>query len=124
MATNLFHQMRDNCVFVTIELLSLLGQNEDGRKIWGQFHQHFTCAFFVQKFVQSQTLRREKLLKRLLNKKYACKMLMKLTSWLIFLLVFQFLTQHKYCFYYPRSSTFSVNMSYVTDQHEKYTKSN
>ncbi len=28
-----------------------------------QFHQHFTGAFFVQMFVQSQTLSREKLLK-------------------------------------------------------------
>jgi len=26
-----------------------------------QFHQHFTRAFFVQKFVQSQTLSREKI---------------------------------------------------------------
>ncbi len=32
---------------------------------WGQFHQYFTRTFFVQKFVQSQTLSREKLLKRL-----------------------------------------------------------
>jgi hypothetical protein len=34
-----------------------------------QFHQHFTQEFFVQKFVQSQTLSREKLLKRLLYEK-------------------------------------------------------
>jgi hypothetical protein len=45
----------------------------------GQFHQHFTSAFFVQNFVQSQTLSREKLLKRLLYKKLSRKMLMKLT---------------------------------------------
>jgi len=44
-----------------------------------QFHQHFMCAFLVQKFVQSQTLSREKLLKRLLYEKCARKMLMKLT---------------------------------------------
>jgi len=45
----------------------------------GQFHQHLTRAFFVQKFVQSQTLSREKLLKRLSCKKRAHKTLMKLT---------------------------------------------
>jgi len=38
------------------------------------------CEFFVQKFFQSQTLSREKLLKRLLYKKFARKMLMKLTQ--------------------------------------------
>jgi len=42
-------------------------------------HQHFTRAFFVKKFAQSQTLSREKLLKRLLYVKCARKMLMKLT---------------------------------------------
>jgi len=47
---------------------------------WGRFHQHFTCAFFVQKFIQSQTLSREKLLKGLSYEKYLHKMLMKLTS--------------------------------------------
>ncbi len=36
--------------------------------------------FFVQKFVLSQPLSREKLLKRLLYKKFARKMLMKLTQ--------------------------------------------
>jgi len=36
-------------------------------------------SFFVLKFVQSQILSREKLLKRLLYVKDACKMLMKLT---------------------------------------------
>jgi len=44
-----------------------------------QFHQHFTCAFFVRKFVQSKTLSREKLLNLLLYEKCSCKMLMKLT---------------------------------------------
>ncbi len=44
-----------------------------------QFHQHFTRKFFVRKFVQSQTLSREKLPKRLWYKKGARKMLMKLT---------------------------------------------
>jgi len=44
-----------------------------------QFHQQFTLTFFVQKFVQSQTLSREKLLKRLSYKKCEHKMLMKLT---------------------------------------------
>jgi len=38
-----------------------------------------THAFFVQKFVQSQTLIKEKLLKRLSYIKCSCKMLMKLT---------------------------------------------
>ncbi len=46
---------------------------------WGRFHQHFTCALFVQKFIQSQTLSREKLLKGLSCEKYLHKMLMKLT---------------------------------------------
>jgi len=45
-----------------------------------QFHQHFIRAFFIQKFVQSQKLTREKLLKRLSYKKCARKMLMKLTQ--------------------------------------------
>jgi len=44
-----------------------------------QFHQHFMHAIFVKMFVQSQTPSREKLLKRLLYEKWACKMLMKLT---------------------------------------------
>jgi hypothetical protein len=34
----------------------------------GQFHQYFTRVFLVQKFVQSQTLSREKLLKRCVRK--------------------------------------------------------
>jgi len=38
-------------------------------------------AFFIQKFVQSQTLSREKLLNLLSYKKCAHKMLMKLTPW-------------------------------------------
>jgi hypothetical protein len=47
---------------------------------WGQFHQNFTHEFFVQKFVQSQTLSREKLPKRLSCKKGALKTLkLKLT---------------------------------------------
>jgi len=45
----------------------------------GQFHQHLTCKFFVRKFVKSQILNREKLLKRLLYQKCVRKMLMKLT---------------------------------------------
>jgi len=45
----------------------------------GQFHQHFRRAFFVWKLVQSQTLNREKLLKRLWKEKCLRKMLMKLT---------------------------------------------
>ncbi len=55
-------------------------------KIWQQtlscrqFHHCFTGAFFVRKFVQSQTLSREKLLKRLLYKKGDHKMLMKLAT--------------------------------------------
>ncbi len=49
------------------------------RQISNLQHLHFMCAFFVLKFVQSQTLSREKLLKRLLYKKYVRKMLMKLT---------------------------------------------
>ncbi len=47
------------------------------RRSW--FNQCFTHAFFIQKFVQSQTLSREKLLKRLLYKKCSRKILMKLT---------------------------------------------
>jgi len=40
--------------------------------------------FFVQKFIQSQTLSREKLLKRVSYKKCACKMLMKFTpGWFV-----------------------------------------
>jgi len=38
-----------------------------------QFHQYFTLAFFVRRFLQSQTLSREKLLKRLSYKKCARK---------------------------------------------------
>jgi len=45
----------------------------------GQFHQHFTREFFVPKFVQSQTVSREKLPKRLSYEKGECKTLMKLT---------------------------------------------
>jgi len=45
----------------------------------GQFHQQITRAFFVRKFIQSKTLSREKLLKRLSNKKCVRKTLMKLT---------------------------------------------
>ncbi len=41
--------------------------------------KNFTLPFFVRKFVQSQTLSREKLLKRLLYKKCVRKMLMKST---------------------------------------------
>ncbi len=41
-----------------------------------QFHQHFTCTFFVRKFVQSKTLSREKTY----IQKCARKMLMKLTQ--------------------------------------------
>ncbi len=44
-----------------------------------QFHQHLTCAFFVRKLIQSQTLSREKLLKILSYEKCMRKMLMKLT---------------------------------------------
>jgi len=55
----------------------------DGACCWHvfrcQFHQHFTRKFFIQKFVQSQTLSREELLKRLLYKNCVRKMLMKLT---------------------------------------------
>jgi len=39
----------------------------------GQFHQHFMRVFLVRKFVQSQTLSREKLLKRLSYKKWVHK---------------------------------------------------
>ncbi len=46
---------------------------------WGQFHQHFTRAFFVWKFIQSQTLSRKKLLKGLSYEKCMHKMLTKLT---------------------------------------------
>jgi len=46
-----------------------------------QFYQHFTSAFFVRKFVQSQTLSREKLLNSLSYKKYASETLMKLTAY-------------------------------------------
>jgi len=45
-----------------------------------QFHLCFTSAFFVWKFVLSQTLSREKLLKRLLYKKGARKTLIKSTT--------------------------------------------
>jgi len=45
-----------------------------------QFQQHFMRNFFVQKFAQSQTLSREKLLKRISHEKGACKTLMKLTQ--------------------------------------------
>ncbi len=48
-----------------------------------QFHQHFICTFFLWRFVQSQTLSREKLLKRLSYKKCVCKILMKLTPELL-----------------------------------------
>ncbi len=43
----------------------------------------FYGRIFVQKFVQSQTLSREKLLKRLSNEKCECKMFMKLTLTLL-----------------------------------------
>jgi len=46
---------------------------------WGQFHQHFKRAFFVRKYVQSLTINRKKLLKRLSYQQCARKMLMKLT---------------------------------------------
>jgi len=52
------------------------------KKKWpfrGQINQHFMRAFFVRKFVHSQTLNREKLLKRIFYKKFGRKMLMKLT---------------------------------------------
>jgi len=52
-----------------------------------QFHQHFTCAFFVQKFVQSQTLSREKLLNLLSYEKCVHKPLMKLTPCLNFIYI-------------------------------------
>jgi len=45
----------------------------------GQFQQHFTRTFFVQKFIQSQTLSREKVPKSLSYEKWTHKMLMKLT---------------------------------------------
>jgi len=48
-------------------------------EFWGQFHQYFTCKFFVGKFVQSQTLSREKLPKRLSYEKGARITLVKLT---------------------------------------------
>jgi len=44
-----------------------------------QFHQHLTRVFFVQKFVLSETLSREKLPKRLLYEKGVQKTLMKFT---------------------------------------------
>jgi len=49
-----------------------------------QFHQHFTCPFFVQNCVLRAAffylhVTREKLLKRLLYEKVAPEMLMKLT---------------------------------------------
>jgi hypothetical protein len=55
----------------------------------GQFDQHFTLKFFAQKFIQSQTLSREKLPKRLSYKKGMQKMLMKLTPALNFINVLQ-----------------------------------
>ena len=44
------------------------------------FNNILRTHFFVQKFIQSQTLSREKLLKRLSYEKFAHKMLMKLTK--------------------------------------------
>jgi len=44
---------------------------------WSQFHQHFTCAFFVRKC--NNNVIREKLRKALLYEKRMRKMLMKLT---------------------------------------------
>ncbi len=49
-------------------------------KIRCQFNQHFTPKFFVQMFVQSQTLGRENLPKRLSYEKSTHKTLMKLTQ--------------------------------------------
>jgi len=46
----------------------------------GSISSTFYLHIFVQKFVQSQTLSREKLLKRLSYEKFAHKMLMKLTK--------------------------------------------
>jgi len=51
----------------------------DSFESFGLFHQQIMWPFFVRKFVQSQTLSREKLLKRLSYKKCARKTLMKLT---------------------------------------------
>jgi len=47
---------------------------------WGQFHQHFMCAFLAQKFFFCQNVTREKLLKALSYEKRVCKMLMKSTA--------------------------------------------
>jgi len=46
----------------------------------GQFHQHFTRAFFVQNFAEQRTFVQNFGAKNALSyKKRACKMLMKLT---------------------------------------------
>jgi hypothetical protein len=52
-------------------------------KFRSPFHQCFTHAFFVRKFVQGQTLIRKELLKRLSYKKCGRKMLMKLMAGLL-----------------------------------------
>jgi len=44
----------------TFVLLNVARKHVDKIELSGQFHQRFTRAFFVQKFVQSQTLSREK----------------------------------------------------------------
>jgi hypothetical protein len=54
---------------------------------FSQFHQHFKHAFYLRKFVQSQTLSREKLLNLLSYIKCARKMLMKLTPPYLLILV-------------------------------------
>jgi hypothetical protein len=45
-----------------------------------KIHQHFMRTFFVQKFIQSQTQNREKLLNSILYEKCARKTSMKLTN--------------------------------------------
>ena len=59
-----------------------------------QFHQHFTRAFFVQKFVQSQNVTR----KRRSYKKCAQKTLMKVTPGVLESRYIKYLLWRAYCF--------------------------
>jgi len=60
-------------------ILLMVATSPWSKSACSQYHQHFTRAFFVQKCIQSQTLSRKKLLKRLSYEKYMSKMLMILT---------------------------------------------
>ncbi len=66
------HKSRHKYIFPVLEIFIFVGTKRFNF-ILGQFYQHFTCTFFIQKCLFCQNVTREKLRKALSNKKARVK---------------------------------------------------